>query len=101
MFGFTQEEMIGQPVEMLLPERFRHKHQVYRGSFTQAPEKRTMGEGRELFGRRNDGSEFPIEIGLTPIDSPDGRLIISTLIDITGRKKPRRRYAPRTNNCRA
>jgi PAS domain S-box-containing protein len=87
MFGYTQQELIEQPVEMLLPDRFRHKHQVYRGSFIQAPESRTMGAGRELFAKRKDGSEFPIEIGLTPVEVHDGRFIVSTLIDITERKR--------------
>lgn len=87
MFGYTQQELIDQPVEMLLPDRFRHKHQVYRGSFIQAPERRAMGAGRELFAKRKDGSEFPIEIGLTPVEVHDGRFIVSTLIDITERKR--------------
>jgi PAS domain S-box-containing protein len=87
MFGYSRQELRGQPVEVLLPERFRHKHQVYRGSFTQAPASRSMGAGRELLAQRKDGSEFPIEIGLTPIDAHDGRFVVSTLIDITERKR--------------
>jgi PAS domain S-box-containing protein len=86
MFGYEQQELLGKPVETLIPERFRHKHQVYRGSFTQAPESRSMGAGRELFAQRKDGSEFPVEIGLTPLDAHDGRFIVGTLIDITERK---------------
>lgn len=87
MFGYSQQELLGQPVEMLLPERFRHKHQVYRGSFIQAPQSRAMGGGRELYAKRKDGSEFAIEIGLTPLDVHDGRFIVGTLIDITERKR--------------
>jgi PAS domain S-box-containing protein len=87
MFGYSQQELLSQPVETLVPERFRHKHQVYRGSFSQAPESRPMGGGRELFAQRKDGSEFPIEIGLTPLDAHDGRFVVGTLIDITERKR--------------
>lgn len=87
MFGYSQQELLGQPIEALLPDRFRHKHQVYRNSFIQAPESRSMGAGRELFAKRKDGSEFPIEIGLTPLDVHDGRFIVGTLIDITERKR--------------
>ena len=87
MLGYSQQELLGKPVETLIPERFRNKHQVYRGSYTQAPESRSMGSGRELFAKRKDGSEFPMEIGLTPLDVHDGRFIVGTLIDITERKR--------------
>ncbi len=87
MFGYSQQDLLGQPVEKLMPERLRLKHQVYRTSFTQKPDSRPMGVGRELFGQRKDGSEFPIEIGLTPLDVDDGRFIVSTVLDITERER--------------
>ena len=86
MFGYQREELIGQPVELLIPERYRPKHHVYRDSYASSPESRDMGTGRDLFARRKDGSEFPVQIGLTPLHSHDRRFIVSTVNDITARK---------------
>lgn len=86
MFGYTAGELIGQSVEMLIPEKTRRRHGVYRTSYTADPSKRTMGDGRDLNGRRKDGSEFPLEIGLTPIDSHGERLIMATVMDVSERK---------------
>src|SRR6266480_5186269 len=80
LFGYTREEMIGHSVEVLVPERFR-------GAFLAAPEKRPMGRGRELFGCRKDGSEFPVEIGLNPVQTPEGMLVLAAVVDITARKQ--------------
>jgi two-component system, LuxR family, sensor kinase FixL len=74
VFGYTRQELIGRPVEMLIPERLRSQHLDYRKSYFCNPEVRSMGAGRELFGRRKDGSEVPIEIGLNPIHASEGCL---------------------------
>lgn len=86
-FGYPADELIGQPVETIVPERFHKRHAVYRTSFVQAPRRRRMGEGTDLFGLRKDQSEFPIEIGLTPIDAHDGHFIMATIQDVTERKR--------------
>ena len=86
MFGYPKDTLIGRPVEELVPNRFRRKHSVYRTSYLSVRERREMGRGRELFGLRYDQTEFPIEIGLTPIDGADGRRVVATINDITERK---------------
>jgi PAS domain S-box-containing protein len=86
-FGYEASELLGAPVETLVPERLRRRHAVYRTSFVQQPRRRRMGEGTELFGLRKDGSEFPVEIGLTPIDAHDGHFIMATVQDVTERKR--------------
>lgn len=86
-FGYRREELIGQAVEILVPERFRAKHPDYRESFFTSPSARPMGVGRDLYGRRKDGSEFPVEIGLTPIETREGLLVLSAIVDITERKR--------------
>jgi sigma-B regulation protein RsbU (phosphoserine phosphatase) len=85
-FGYSRTELIGQPVEILVPERFRKDHVVYRQAYLEAPVSRPMGMGRELFGLRKDGSEFPVEIGLSLIDSEEETLVLSTIVEITARK---------------
>lgn len=87
LFGYKREELIGQPIEILVPERFRNSHPKHRENFTHNPIARPMGAGRELFGLRKDGSEFPVEIGLNPIETDSGLIILSSVIDITERKK--------------
>ncbi len=86
-FGYDREELIGQPVEMLVPERFRARHPDYRASFLASPQARPMGVGRDLYGLRKDRSEFPVEIGLNPIQTGEGLLILSAIVDITERKR--------------
>jgi PAS domain S-box-containing protein len=86
MFGYDKDALLDRPVEDLVPERFRRKHSVYRTSYLNTRERRAMGIGRDLYGLKSDSSEFPIEIGLTPIDGVDGRRIVATIIDITERK---------------
>lgn len=86
-FGYLRHELLGQPVELLVPESFRAAHVGDRQRFFSAPSTRQMGKGRELFGRRKDGSEFPIEIGLNPVDTPEGIHVLASVIDITERKR--------------
>ncbi|MBI4529323.1 MAG: PAS domain S-box protein [Deltaproteobacteria bacterium] len=87
LFGYTQEELLGRRIEELVPERFRGKHSDYRTSFFSDPKSRPMGMGRELFGLRKDGSEGPVEIGLTPIETREGKFVLASIIDITERKR--------------
>jgi two-component system, LuxR family, sensor kinase FixL len=87
LFGYGREELIGQSIELLVPERFRGEHPAHRAGFHAAPAARAMGAGRELFARRKDGSEFPVEIGISPIRSPEGTLVLSVIVDITERKQ--------------
>src|SRR5205807_10488750 len=75
--------LLGQPIEMLVPERFRTHHSAYRNGFIANPETRPMGAGRDLYGLRKDGSEFPVEIGLNPIETEQGVMVLGTIVDIT------------------
>lgn len=87
VFGYKRVELLGQPVEMLVPERFRRNHPQLRQSFYSDPQSRPMGAGRDLFGLRKDGSEFPVEIGLNPIETEDGPMVLSAIVDISDRKQ--------------
>ncbi|MBI4276204.1 MAG: PAS domain S-box protein [Rhizobiales bacterium] len=93
MFGYRREELIGNSVEMLIPEHLRDGHPALRKSFARSPRARPMGAGRDLFGQRKDGSEFPIEIGLNPIRTRAGDFIMATVVDITARKRAAERLA--------
>ena len=98
MFGYSPEELLGKPVEVLLPERFRQDHRNHRATYTVEPHTRTMGAGLELYGKRKDGSEFPVDIMLSPIDTKEGPLVIAVVRDITRRKQAeeaQREYADR------
>ncbi|HEX8844894.1 MAG TPA: PAS domain S-box protein [Pyrinomonadaceae bacterium] len=86
-FGYTRDELLGQPVELLVPERFRARHPAYRNSFIANPATRPMGAGRDLYGLRKDGTEFPVEIGLNPIETEQGMMVLGTVLDITERKR--------------
>jgi PAS domain S-box-containing protein len=86
-FGYRRDELLGQPVEALVPERFRPKHPGYRAAFFASPSARPMGRGHDLFGRRKDGSEFPVEVGLTPVQASEGLLVLCAIVDITARKQ--------------
>ncbi|HEX5398994.1 MAG TPA: PAS domain S-box protein [Verrucomicrobiae bacterium] len=87
LFGYARAELIGQSVEKLVPERFRGAHPGFRTGFHASPQARAMGAGRELFARRKDGTEFPVEIGLRPIQSAEGTLVLTVIVDITQRKQ--------------
>ena len=88
LFGFTRDEMIGKEVEMLMPDRFRQDHTEHERKFIEKQKPREMGVGKELFGKRKDGTEFPIEISLSPIQSgEEGTIVLATIRDITERKK--------------
>jgi PAS domain S-box-containing protein len=87
MFGYGRGELLGQPVELLVPDRFRGDHPAYRAGFFADPTARAMGGGRELCGRRRDGSEFSVEIGLTPITMAEGLFVLGAIVDISERKR--------------
>lgn len=96
-FGYRRDELLGKSIELLVPDRFREKHPGYRQEFFRTPAARSMGVGRDLHGRRKDNSEFPVEIGLNPIQTKDGLMVLSAIVDITERKhaeeESRRRLA--------
>jgi len=85
LFGYHRNELVGKFVDVLVPRRFLTQHSSYREKFLAAPETRAMGAGRELFARRKDGSEFPVEIGLNPIQTPRGLVVLANVVDISAR----------------
>lgn len=86
LFGYQREELIGCPVEVVVPPRLRHMHQDFRSSFMASPTARAMGAGRDLYAVKKDGSEVPVEIGLTPVMTAKGLLVMASIVDITLRK---------------
>ncbi|RRS05821.1 PAS domain S-box protein [Aquabacterium soli] len=87
LFHYAGLELLGQPIEVLVPERYHHRHTQHRGNYLSAPRLRPMGAGLELFGRRKDGSEFPVEISLSPLETDDSTLVSAAIRDITERKR--------------
>ncbi|HKD39191.1 MAG TPA: PAS domain S-box protein, partial [Myxococcaceae bacterium] len=87
LFGYTRDELIGQKIEILVPERQRPRHDLHREQFHQQPRIRRMGSGLDLYGRRRDGSEFPVEISLSPVAGADGVIVLSAIRDISDRKR--------------
>ncbi|HBA09124.1 MAG TPA: PAS domain-containing sensor histidine kinase, partial [Methylotenera mobilis] len=92
IFGYNRAELLGQSIDCLLPERFRHHHPQHRASFFSDLQPRAMGIGRDLYGRRKDGSEFPVEVGLNPIETEDGIKVLSAITDISARKRMEERF---------
>lgn len=87
LFGYQREELAGQSIAMLLPERLRAQHQGHRLDFFASPRMRAMGAGPELFGLCKDGREIPIEVGLNPIETANGVIVMASIVDITDRKR--------------
>jgi len=92
-FGYVKTDLLGQPVDMLIPERFCSNHPDNLRGFFAAPESRPMGSGRDLFGKRKDGTEFPVEIGLSPLNYHDAQYVFASLVDITHKKQEAERTA--------
>ena len=90
LFGYGREELLGRPIELLIPARFREGHPGFRVAFARDPRTRPMGAGRDLFGLRKNGSEVPIEIGLNPLVIPEGSFVLSSVVDISARKEAER-----------
>src|SRR5579863_1772697 len=87
MFGYQRSDLIGQKVEALVPERLRTHHHEHREKYGQRPKIRRMGADLELLGKRRDGSEFPVEISLSPVQTEHGMLVLSAIRDVTDRKR--------------
>jgi PAS domain S-box-containing protein len=92
LFGYDRKELIGGKLEVLIPSRFSGEHPAHRSKFFQDPQTRSMGAGRELFGKKKDGSEMQVEIGLNPIETNEGQMVLASIIDITERKKAEERF---------
>ena len=92
LFGYRREELLGESIELLVPERFRDRHVADREHFFAHPAARPMGIGLTLFGRRKDGQEFPVEISLSPLEGDSGPLAAAAVRDITDRKRMEARY---------
>ena len=87
MFGYSRDALIGQRIELLVPERYRGRHEGHRADYGEQPKVRRMGAGLDLYGRRKDGSEFPVEISLSPVPSEGDALVLCAIRDISDRKK--------------
>lgn len=93
LFGYTRQQLLGQSVEILVPPRFRGSHSSHRGAFFAQPHARAMGAGLDLYGLRCDGSEFPVEISLSPLETSEGVLVTSAIRDISERKRIERKLS--------
>ncbi len=93
LFGYSDKELIGNKIEALIPQRHAHHHLEHRNTYFEAPRARGMGGTLELFARRKDGSEFPVEVSLSPFETSEGQFVVSFVIDITTRKMQEKRIA--------
>ena len=91
LFGYDRSELLGQQVEVLVPQPLRGGHSAMRAGFFRDPGSRPMGAGRDLFGLRKDGGTFPVEIGLNPIETEEGMMVLAAIIDISDRKREEER----------
>src|SRR5208337_4540974 len=87
LFGYTRDELIGQKIEILVPESYRRQHHHHRKDFAETPKTRRMGANLDLSGRRRNGSEFPVEISLSPVTTENGMFVLSAIRDISDRKR--------------
>jgi formate hydrogenlyase transcriptional activator len=87
VFGYDRSELLGQPIEVLVPERFRATHLKHQADYSARPRVRTMSAGIDLYGRRKDGSEFPVDIMLGPVEAMEGRVVLSVIRDLTEKKE--------------
>ena len=87
MFGYEKDELLGKTIEHLIPQRFSQMHRQHRNQYSESPHARAMGIGLELFGLRKDGSEFPVEISLSPYSTSEGKFVIAFIVDVTVRKQ--------------
>ncbi|MDI1234380.1 MAG: PAS domain-containing sensor histidine kinase [bacterium] len=87
LFGYLSPELVGKKIEVLIPQRFAHKHEAHRNQYIDNPHARPMGLGMDLWGLKKDGSEFPLEISLSPLQSKDERFIMAFIMDISIRKQ--------------
>ncbi|HYL10854.1 MAG TPA: PAS domain S-box protein [Candidatus Acidoferrales bacterium] len=101
LFGYSRSDLLGKTVEMLMPDRFRQIHPKHRQNFHSAPSARPMGTGMTLFGLRRDGSEFPVEISLSPLEAEEGILVVSAIRDVTDRIKTQEDLRQRTEELEA
>jgi PAS domain S-box-containing protein len=92
LFGYPRAELLGQSIEILVPERFRAKHPGHRRDFFGHPQTRSMGAGRDLYGLRKDGAEVPVEIGLNPLQTKEGSFVLAAIVDITERKRAEEKF---------
>jgi PAS domain S-box-containing protein len=90
LFGYSRDELLGRPVEILVPDRFRQRHPGYRDAYVARPRVREMGAGIDLYGLRKNGEEFPVEISLSPLETEEGMLVSSSIRDVTDRKRVER-----------
>jgi PAS domain S-box-containing protein len=100
MFGYSRRELIGQGVDILVPTRFRDRHPAFRTAFAANPGVRAMGADHELFGRRKDNSEFPVEVKPNPIETRDGWAVLSVVVDISERKSAELSAAGQTRDLK-
>lgn len=92
MFGYSRPELLGQPIECLIPERFRQVHSGHRRSYEEEPKTRPMAAGLQLFACRKDGSEFPAEVSLAPMETPNGQMISAAIRDVTQQRQAETKF---------